>query len=138
MASRCPTRRSAADGLKFRQEFAHRIRRRSPHRGDKWHLDEVVITIAGKKHWLWRAVKQDGFVLDTLVQGQRDKKAAQCLLRKLLRKQERAPRVLITDKLKNYAAAKREIIPGVEHRQQKGLNNRAKTPTNPPADESGS
>ena len=55
-------------GQKFGREFANRIRRRAPHRGDKWHLDEVVITIAGKKQWLWRAVDQQGFVLDVLVQ----------------------------------------------------------------------
>src|SRR5882757_6261916 len=60
---------------KFGREFANRIRRRAPHRADKWHLDEVVISIAGKKHWLWRAVDQDGFVLDILVQSRRDKKA---------------------------------------------------------------
>jgi transposase-like protein len=95
--------------LKFGREFANRIRQRAPRRGDKWHLDEIVLTIAGKKHWLWRAVDQEGFVLDVLVQSRRDKTAAKRLLRKLLRKQGRAPRVLITDKLKGYAAAKREI-----------------------------
>ncbi len=89
-------------GLKFGREFAGRIRRRAPLRGDKWHLDEVVIGIAGKKHWLWRAVDQDGFVLDILVQSRRDKKAAKRLFRKLLKKQGRAPRVLITDKLRSY------------------------------------
>jgi putative transposase len=63
-------------GLKFGREFANRIRRRAPRRGDKWHLDEVVISVAGKKHWLWRAVDQDGFVLDVLVQSRRDKCSA--------------------------------------------------------------
>ena len=72
-------------GLKFGREFANRIRRRAPRRDDKWHLDEVVITIAGAKHWLWRAVDQEGFVLDVLVQSRRDKKAAKRLLRKLLK-----------------------------------------------------
>jgi putative transposase len=119
-------------GLKFDREFANRIRRRAPCRGDKWHLDEVVITIAGEKYWLWRAVDQEGFVLDVLVQSRRDKKkAAKRLLRKLMKKQERAPRVLITDKLRSYAAAKREIMPGVEHRQHKGLNNRAENSHQP-------
>ena len=66
-------------GLKFGREFADRIRRRAPRRGDKWHLDEVVISIAGKKHWLWRAVDQDGFVLDVLVQSRRATKAAKRL-----------------------------------------------------------
>ena len=92
---------------------------------------QVVISIAGKKYWLWRAVDQDGFVLDVLVQSRRDKKAAKRLLRKLLKKQGRAPRVLVTDKLKSYAAAKREIMPGVEHRQHKGLNNRAENSHQP-------
>jgi putative transposase len=94
-------------------------------------LDEVVITIAGEKHWLWRAVDQEGFVLDVLVQSRRDKKAAKRLFRKLLKKQGRAPRVLITDKLRSYGAAKREIMPGVEHRQHKGLNNRAENSHQP-------
>src|SRR5246500_780274 len=118
-------------GLKFGQEFADRIRRRAPRRGDKWHLDEVVISIAGKKHWLWRAVDQDGFVLDILVQSRRDKRAAKRLLRKLLKKQMRPPRVMITDKLASYGAAKREIMPGIEHRQHKGLNNRAENSHQP-------
>jgi putative transposase len=77
------------------------------------------------------AVDQEGFVLDVLVQSRRDRKAAKRLLRKLLKKQERASRVLITDKLKSYAAAKREIMSGVEHRQHKGLNNRAENSHQP-------
>src|SRR5437588_3457881 len=64
-------------GLKFGREFANRIRQRAPCRGDKWHLDEVVISIAGKKHWLWRAVDQDGFVLDVLVQSRRKQEGRQ-------------------------------------------------------------
>src|SRR5215216_5245787 len=117
--------------LKFGQGFANQIRRRLPSAGDKWHLDEVVITIAGKKHWLWRAVDQDGFVLDVLVQSRRDKRAAKRLLRKLLKKQRRPPRVMITDKLASYPAAKREVMPGVEHRRHKGLNNRAENSHQP-------
>jgi putative transposase len=117
--------------LKFGQAFANRIRRRSPCAGDKWHLDEVVITIAGKKHWLWRAVDQDGLVLDVLVQSRRDKQAAKRLLRKLLKKQMRPPRVLITDKLASYPAAKKELMPGVEHRRHRGLNNRAENSHQP-------
>jgi putative transposase len=111
--------------LKFGQGFANEIRRRLPRAGDKWHLDEVQINIAGKKHWLWRAVDQDGTVLDVLVQSRRDKKAAKRLLRKLLKRQGRAPRVMVTDKLASYPAAKRELMPGVEHRRHKGLNDRA-------------
>src|SRR5215218_4210813 len=82
---------------KFGQAFANQIRRRLPRAGDKWHLDEVEVKIAGQKHWLWRAVDQDGFVLDVLVQSRRDKRAAKRLLRKLLKKQMRPPRVMITD-----------------------------------------
>jgi putative transposase len=110
--------------LKFGQSFAKQIRRRLPSSGDKWHLDEVVISIAGKKHWLWRTVDQHGVVLDILVQSRRNAKAAKCLLRKLLKKQGVAPRVLITDKLASYAAAKRVAMPRVEHRQHRGLSNR--------------
>src|SRR6476620_10535331 len=116
---------------KFGQAFANQIRRRLPSPGDKWHLDEVCLMIGGKKHWLWRAVDQDGVVLDVVVQRRRDKKAAKRLLRKLLKKQCRAPRVMITDKLASYGAAKREVMPGVEHRQHKGLNTRAENSHQP-------
>src|ERR687889_1333529 len=109
---------------KFGQGFANQVRRRLPCPGDKWHLDEVVITIAGQRHWLWRAVDQDGFVLDVLVQSRRDRKAAKRLLRKLLKKNAMAPRVMITDKLGSYGAARREMGLSIEHRQHKGLNNR--------------
>ena len=117
--------------LKFGQGFANEIRRRLPRPGDKWHLDEVVVTIAGRKHWLRRAVDQDGTVLDALVQSRRDKKAAKRLLRKLLKRQTRPPRVMITDKLASYPAAKKELMPGVEHRRHKGLNNRAENSHQP-------
>jgi putative transposase len=117
--------------LKFGQQFANQIRRRLPRVGDKWHLDEVVLKIAGVKHWLWRAVDQTGMVLDVLVQSRRDKRAAKRLLRKLLKKQMRPPRVMITDKLASYGAAKRDVMPAVEHRQHKGLNNRAESSHQP-------
>src|SRR5918911_3294553 len=84
---------------KFGQGFANQIRRRLPRAGDEWHLDEVAITIAGRKHRLWRAVDRDGLVLDVLVQGRRDKRAAERLLRELLKRQGRAPRVMVTGKL---------------------------------------
>jgi putative transposase len=117
--------------LKFGQSFANQICRHLPAPGDKWHLDEVAISIAGRKHWLWRAVDQHGAVLDILVQSRRNAKAAKRLLRKLLKKQGMVPRVMITDKLASYAAAKREIMPGVEHRQHRGLNNRAENSHQP-------
>jgi putative transposase len=117
--------------LKFGQAFANRIRRRLPCAGDKWHLDEVAIRIAGVTHWLWRAVDQAGMVLDVPVQGRRDKRAAKRLLRKLLKRQGRAPRVMVTDKLASYGAAKGEAMPSVEHRRHKGLNNRAENSRQP-------
>jgi len=92
---------------------------------------QVVVKIAGVTHWLWRAVDQTGMVLDVLVQSRRDKDAAKRLLRKLLKRQCRAPRVMITDKLASYGAAKREVMPSVEHRRHKGLNNRAENSHQP-------
>ena len=117
--------------LKFGQEFANRISRRLARAGDKWHLDEVAIKIAGVRHWLWRAVDQTGVVLDVLVQSRRDKRAAKRLLRKLLKRQCRVPRVMVTDKLASYGAAKQDLMPGVEHRRHKGLNNRAENSHQP-------
>ena len=117
--------------LKFGQEFANRIRLRLARAGDKWHLDEVAIKIAGATHWLWRAVDQTGVVLDVLVQGRRDKRAAKRLLRKLLKRQCRAPRIMVTDKLASHGAAKRGVMPSVEHRRHKGLNNRAENSHQP-------
>jgi putative transposase len=111
--------------LRFGPAYARRLRRKTPSRRDIWHLDEVVITIAGQKHWLWRAVDQDGYVLDEIVQDRRDTTAAKRLLKRLLRKQDCPPRRMITDKLGSYAAAQRQIMPDVEHRSHKGLNNRA-------------
>jgi putative transposase len=117
--------------LKFGQTYANELRRRRPRCGDKWHMDEMVLTIQGKKHYLWRAVDQDGNVLDILVQSRGHTKAAKRFFRKLLRGLQYVPRVIITDKLKSYGAAKREILPGVEHRQHKRLNNRAENSHQP-------
>jgi putative transposase len=111
--------------LKFGPDYARRLKRKAPSRRDIWHLDEIVITIAGEKHWLWRAVDQDGYILDEIVQTRRNTKAAKCLLRRLLKKQGCPPRRLITDKLSSYAAARRQVMPAVEHWSHKGLNNRA-------------
>jgi putative transposase len=111
--------------IKFGPSYARRLRRKSPSPRDIWHLDEVVITIAGQQRWLWRAVDQDGYVLDEIVQTRRDTKAAKRLLKRLLKKQGCPPRRMITDKLGSYAAARRQIMPAVEHRSHKGLNNRA-------------
>jgi len=110
---------------KFGQQYANALRRRRPRAGDKWHLDEVFIRLNGETHYRWRAVDQDGNVLDILVQARRDKHAAVKFLRKLLKGLAYVPRVLITDKLASYSAAQREILPSVEHRRHKGLHNRA-------------
>ena len=117
--------------LKSGQAFANQVRRRLPATGDKWHMDEVVLTIAGVKHWLWRAVDQNGRVLDILVQSRREAQAAKRLMRKRLKRQCRAPRIMITDKLASYGAAKREVMPPVEHRKHKGLNNPAENSHQP-------
>jgi putative transposase len=111
--------------LKFGPHYARRLRRKTPSRHDVWHLDEVVVTIAGQKHWLGRAVGEDGYVLDEIVQTRRNTKAAKHLLRRLLKKQGMAPKRIITDKLASYGAAKREVMPRVDHCSNKGLNNRA-------------
>ena len=117
---------------KFGRHFAIEIRRRSVGKlGDKWHLDEVVISIGAERHWLWRAVDQDGFVLDVLVQSRRNTKAAKRLMRKLLKAQGVTPRVVITDKLRSYGAAMRDIMLGVEHRSHNGLNKRAENSHQP-------
>ena len=117
--------------LKFGQTYANGLRRRSPRPGDQWHLDEVFLKINGRLHYLWRAVDQDGDVLDILVQTSRDKKAAKKFFRKLLKGLRYAPRVIVTDKLRSYSAAKAELLPSVEHCQQKYQNNRAENSHQP-------
>jgi len=116
---------------KFGQTDANSLRRHRPRPGDKWHLDEVFIQINGVQHYLWRAVDQDGNVLDILEQPRRDKRAATKFLRKLLKGLAYVPRVLITDKLASYGAAMRDVLPGVEHRRHKGRNNRAENSHQP-------
>src|SRR5262245_41254496 len=102
-----------------------------PARGDKWHLDEVFIKINGKTHYLWRAVDQQGTVLDILVTSRRDVKAATRFFRKLLKGLRYVTRVLVTDKLASYGVAHRRLIPSVEHRRSKYLNNRAENSYQP-------
>ncbi|MEH0532763.1 IS6 family transposase [Streptomyces stelliscabiei] len=116
---------------KFGQTYAGALRRRQPRPGDKWHLDEVFIKINGEQKYLWRAVDQDGNVLDILVQDRRDKAAARRFLRRLMKKTRTVPRVIVTDRLRSYGAAHREVVPCVEHRQSKYLNNRAENSHQP-------
>jgi len=115
----------------FGQHYANALRRRRPQPGDTWHLDEVFLASNGAQHDLWRAVDQDGNVLDSLVQSRRNKAAARKFFRRLLKDRASVPRVVITDTLGSYDAARRAILPGVEHRRHKGLNNRAENAHQP-------
>lgn len=112
-------------GIKFGPNYARRLRRKPANLNDIWYLDEVVISIGGTKHWLWRAVDGDGFVLDEIVQSRRNTKAAGRLLQRLWKKQGLEPKRLVTHKLGFYGAARRQIMPPIEHLSHKGLNNRA-------------
>jgi putative transposase len=116
---------------KFGQTYAGALRRRRPRPGDKWHLDEVFIKVNGEQRYLWRAVDDDGNVLDVLVQNRRDTAAARRFFRRLMKKTHMVPRVVVTDKLRSYGAAHRMVMPSVEHRSHKGLNNRAENSHQP-------
>jgi putative transposase len=116
---------------KFGPAYARELRRRRPRAGDKWHLDEVYTKINGEWKYLWRAVDQHGNVLDILVQSKRDAKAAKRFLAKLMKKQRRVPRVLVTDGLRSYQTAHRTLMRSVEHRRSKHQNNRAENSHQP-------
>ena len=105
--------------------------RRRPKPGDTWHLDEVYLRINGVLHDLWRAVDQNGVVLDILVQDRRNATAAKRFFRRLLKGLRCKPRRLITDGLRSYGAAKREVLPEVRHRTSRYLNNRAENSHRP-------
>lgn len=108
---------------RFGHHFAGCIRRDRPRPNDKWHMDEAVITISGKKFWLWRAIDADGDVLDILVQTRRNTKAAKRFFSRLVR-QFGLPRVIVTDKLRSYIKPIESLAPDADHRAHKGLNNR--------------
>jgi putative transposase len=110
---------------KFGPVFAQDLRRRGGWPGDKMHLDEVALKINGRRHWLWRAVDQHGFVVDILVQSRRDQHAAEAFIRRAVGGWDYTPRVVITDKHASYPPALRRVLPNSEHRRHKGLNNRA-------------
>jgi putative transposase len=117
--------------LKFGPLFARELRRRRFRPTSQWHLDEMAVLISGKQFWRWRAVDSEGEVLDLLVQRRRNKAAAIKLMRKLLKKQGFAPKVLVTDKLGSYGAAKSEL--GLCARHEQGLrgSNRAENSHQP-------
>jgi len=111
--------------LKFGPTYARSLRRKQGRLGDIWHVDELFVTIQGEQRYLWRAVDQDGDVLDILVTSRRDKRAAKRFFRKVLKGQGKAPWRLVTDKLRSYPSAHREVFPSVEHRTRQYENNRA-------------
>ena len=117
--------------LTFGSVYARRLKRRQGRLGDIWHLDEVFVTIQGQRRYLWRAVDQDGDVIDILVQSRRDCRAATRFFRKLLKGQERTPGRLVTDKLSSYRAAHRAVMPSVAHRTDRYENNRAEVSHQP-------
>ena len=112
-------------GLKFGPDYARRLQRKRPGSNDIRHLDEVVVSIAGKKYWLWRAFDQDGYVPDKIVPNRRSAKVTKRLLIRLLKKRGVAPKHMITDKPRSYGAARRQVMSAIEHQSHKGLNNRA-------------
>ncbi len=116
---------------KFGLDYARRLHRRQGRLGDIWFLDEVFVSIQGQRHYLWRAVDQDGDVIDILVQRRRNASAAKRFFRKLLKGQGREPRWLITDKLRSYGAAHRSMMPSVEHVTARYANNRAEVSHQP-------
>ena len=117
--------------LKFGQTFAKKLRQRRGRPGDTWHLDELFIRIRGERYYLWRAVDQDGQVLDILVQKRRNTGAAKRFFRKLLKGLHYAPNRLVTDKLRSYGAAYRVSMPSVHHCTIQYANNRAEVSHQP-------
>jgi transposase-like protein len=111
--------------LKFGPAFARNLRRLRPRPTDIWHLDEMVVSIHGRRIYLWRAVDNEGEILDLLVQPRRDRAAAVRLMRKSLKRQRYAPTVLVTDKLPSYGCARRELGLSARHEQGLRKNNRA-------------
>jgi putative transposase len=116
---------------KFGADYARKLKRREGRPGDIWHLDELFVTIQGRRQYLWRAVDQDGDVIDILVQPRRDRRAAKRFFRKLLKGQGGEPRRLVTDKLRSYGAAHRTVMPSVLHDTSRYANNRAEVSHQP-------
>ena len=112
--------------MTFGLDYARLVRKRHGHLGDVWYMDEVVLVmIGGRRQYLWRAVDQDGDVIDILVQSRKDKQAAKRFFRKLIKGQGGSPNRMVTDKLRSYGAAKRDLMPGVVHCQERYANNKA-------------
>ena len=116
---------------KFGPEYARKLKRRQGRLGDIWHLDEVFVKIRGERHYLWRAVDQDGDLIDILVQRYRNARAARRFFRKLLKRQGSQPWQLVTDKLRSYGAAHRSIMPSVDHNTERYANHLAEVSHQP-------
>jgi len=116
---------------KFGPGYAQRLKRKQGRLGDIWYLDELFVRINGQQQYLWRAVDQDGDVIDILLQPRRDQPAAERFLRRLVRGQGKEPFRMVTDKLKSYGAAKRTVLPRVTHHTQQFANNRAEVSHQP-------
>jgi len=110
---------------KFGPKYARRLKRRHQGFGDTFFIDEVFVKIDGKQHYLWRAVDQDGEVIDVFLQSRRDGKAAKRFFRRLLKTHRSEPRKIVTDKLRSYGVAHRELIPETIHDTSQYANNRA-------------
>jgi putative transposase len=117
--------------LTFGLDYARRLRSRRGRQGDMWYLDEVFVRIQGRQHLLWRAIDEDGDVIDILVQSRRNQRAAVRFFRKLLKRQGSVPRELVTDKLASYPAAHRTVMPSVRHVTTQHANNRAEVSHQP-------
>jgi putative transposase len=117
--------------VRFGAEFAAKLRKRRPRPGDTWHMDEMYLRISGELFYLWRAVDQHGVVLDILVQGRRNATAAKRFFKQLLAGLGYRPRRIVTDGLRSYGVARREILPEVRHRTSRYLNNRAESSHRP-------
>jgi len=111
--------------IKFGPKYARRLRRRHPGYGDSFFIDEVFVKIQGRQHYLWRAVDQDGEVVDVFLQRRRDGKAAKRFLKRLLRTSGSETRRIVTDKLRSYGVAHRELVPDTIHDTSQYANNRA-------------
>lgn len=116
---------------KFGSKYAARLRRKHQGYGDTFFIDEVFIKIDGKQRYLWRAVDQDGEVVDVFLQSRRDAKAAKRFFKRMLKKHRGEPREIVTDKLRSYGVAQRELMPETIHNMDKYANNRAELPHQP-------
>ena len=111
--------------IRFGRKYAGRLKRRHQGYGDTFHIDEVYVKINGRQHYLWRAVDQEGDVIDVFLQSRRDGAAAKRFFKRLLQKHGEAPRQIVTDKLRSYGIAQRELIPDTTHNTARYANNRA-------------